>query len=518
MIKYIGTSSGRLPGKSVDTPVGLTLIKGPVGAGKTMMMEMLYWLLTGKLKGSRKADSFGRNPGITAVLGKPGEDLIVQKNGKQVSVVNSEISGPADTAAAVERFTGFPSGSLRDCTYATGPSLLALLKSKTVIEDLAIRKLGLSTLETQRGKLVSVVNRLAGAFTEAQRSLQTAEQAVDEVKQDTEDKLETVRQSIAGLTMTDEANRLQAVSDYDTLANSIQTLDAAAADAEVLGLLHREVPADHLLQAASHYYARYVADGGDPSYSPVRGLKNDADLQQCLSGLSQDRRASLFTYLLQRTALDAKRVHVKELLRTGQYASTEQKKWAVDYLAFREMLLRQEKSLVETLSNISMSQTANQASAELQARCDVLKERYETMAYLAGLLDPRSKDSLRQRVLHEWICGIAGRAGFFCNLAFPEMTMFWKDGLVLYNGKDVIPVDEASGGESALAAVCLYLAMSELDPKPPFLVFDDITGPFGQRTPSVTEMLRYASAVVLQRPVIVLTHSVNATGDSVCRL
>lgn len=515
MLEYLSASGlNGVKDMSLGFDPRVTAVLGPVGAGKTMLLrDVLFLLLTGKIPGKRTLDSLGRKMRALCALVKPGQSLCLSRvNGKTTVLEDGGISGVAAVAQRISEFTGVPTSSMYDLCYCNGITLPSTLLTSGAL---------LSLVRSALGSGVQTAGKLVGA------ELSSAKGAVDAL------------QRISGQPV--DIQKLEA--EYNQLQERIAQREAQLRESAVYAEVAMHVvqcPTDEELaeqiQQATQFLGGYAAMPEDVFQRsvfqlPVRQFAADC-LAQATSNAGDISLIRRWMPMLGETAdlpvsdvtpaqLCAARARLQTLLDTESTPAAN-KEAAERYLEWHDGLRfessRCQGELATVRSQLEIAQHAAAERNQIEADIQHLRQYAGLLETLLDYFQPSGKYSIEKQVIENLFSGLLRTATDLLETSgiVGELKYSAEDGLYLAR-RENIPVDELSGGELTLAALTVRLAVTEHLKPVPLLILDDATGPLGKLLPACCYMLEQWSTRTGTQ-VIVITHDTHVHANHICEV
>ncbi|MCW2538551.1 MAG: repair protein RecN [Frankiales bacterium] len=504
---------GTISDAALEFGPGLTVVTGETGAGKTMIVSGLNLLFGGR------ADHSRLRPGVAEASVEGRIRIAETELGAAVTEMITAAGGDLDgDGSVVVRRTVAATGRSRAAAggAAVPAALLARLAESLVVVHGQTDQLRLTRGTEQRATLDGYA-RLD--LSDCRSTFESWRGAVDELSDRQRRRRELTRES-------------------ELLAHGIAEIEAVAPqpgeDDELSVAAARLEHADALRVAARNAHIALVGDPEDPTgdaldaqtlfgrarYGLQQAAGTDASLDELaarLSGLEAsvtDLGHELAAYEAQ---LDADPARLSVIQDRRSELGRLVRKYGVDVTAVLEWAADARRRLEET-------DTSDEAIAELQRRCDELKDAYRGHALTLSHGRSGAAEELSRRITAE-LAGLAMPAARV--MVQVEQRTASDSGLTIEVGGRPVGagadgIDEvelllqphpdapplavqrgASGGELSRVMLAVEVVLAGTDPVPT-MIFDEIDAGVGGR--AGVEVGRRLAALSHSHQVIVVTH------------
>jgi len=507
-----------MPKKDFGFTSGLNVVHGPVGSGKSMVMrDVLFLLLAGKVPGKRKLASLGKKMRLSVGIESGDESLTIYRTGSTVSAMEMpDLTSSSEVTAAVSAFLGVPSSQLVDRCYVSGLTLPASVLTAGSVLSAVRGAIGSAALAT----FAKDVNAVAiQKKSEADRCLGASEQPAPEGMEHIDNELGEMQTDLAKVKADIEASREgKATSQQvmDCMLNTDVALNIAALLEKLGSWAERADAVDVFENAAGYVFLKRCLDADFDLGATMCELEQFT--QTCMAyqtGLDLERSESQLPSLMLFNLKQLK--YIRELTTT----TAENKDNAAKFIAYCRGLDAQANQLESDIhSREALRKSADQIRSQKEsnrARAAELGKQVTTLTTALEFLQPSGPHSVEKRLCEARLAGVMGYASELMQAAGVAGKLRYSadDGLSLERGNgNLCPVAELSGGEVTLAALVLRLSQDLKFSKVPFLILDDITGPLGDLTPGVCDML-IGHAARMKSMIVLPTHDRRARGDNI---
>jgi len=507
-----------MPKREFGFTSGLNVVHGPVGSGKSMVLrDVLFLLLAGKVPGKRKLASLGKKMRLSVGMERGDESLTIYRTGSTVSVMERpDLTSSSDVTAAVATFLGVPSSQLVDRCYVSGLTLPASVLTAGSVLSAVRGAIGSAALTAFAKDVNAVAIRKK---SESDQCLGASVQSVPEGMENIDNELGGMRADLAKVKADIEASREGKVTSQQVLGCQLDTDVAARIDQmlEHLGAWADRGDARAVLGEASGYmFLKRRVDMCLHDEVKIEDLKRFSYLLEAYYDASclESNGAGNPGELLQ--ALD----HLKQC-RTMTTTTSENKKNATQFLVYCQKLDSRANLLAADIrGREELRKSADQIRSQKESnrvRAAELGKQATTLITALEFLQPSGPHSVEKRLCEARLAGVMGYASELMQAAGVAGKLRYSadDGLSLERGNgNLCPVAELSGGEVTLAALVLRLSQDLKFSKVPFLILDDITGPLGDLTSGVCDML-IGHAARMKSMIVLPTHDRRARGDNI---
>jgi len=479
---------------------GLTLLQGPMGCGKSMLVRDTLLLLTaGKIPGKRTVSSLGErvSAGVTLEL-DDGEVWPILRQGTKVSVMGQDgLSSAGAVTGALASKTGMSPKDLAESVYKTDEDVRNLLLSSKKLLDFANAAAGLSWFASTAGALSNEASRLEPAPVlddENRRQLEVHKNNLEADLRRFSQRLEKLSQAIS---------RMAPHQQYcEGLANS-STPDQV----EQVKQQARAFLAEQGLAGKTEYLT--------PLYpGPVLAFAAEVAKELGNNQGVVEQSTSLKKAVIQGNHASGPVLQALDTLTRADSVQTASAKDITDAVSWLKVL-NEYREEVNSLTgqvrsvNTELADIQTRLAADLQGRNGKERAKYNRAMELYSLFLRNKADASLQDVATGWVVGrVLGTATYLLQRVIPEACLRQSvDGSVKtsIDGRD-IPAEQLSNGQILVCALALQLGiMAVFGTAVPFLVLDDITGACGDKAQNVVTMLQEAAEKVVKRQIVLLT-------------